>query len=252
MYHVICKITEVKIRLIALLSTALVLIICRTCLADDKTAHQLLAGAIERFDSVQSYTCLLDKRVVKAGKLYEDLSISVKYKKPTRYYFRWQTGARKGREAIFIAGKHNNKIVAHPGGRLFRFMTLHLNPEGRLAMKENRHSLQNSGLEKIIQLVEADFKRAQQNGLDAIRYTGEEHLDDRMVWVVEGRFPKNQGYYARTVILYIDQTLGLPIKVSIYDESDALAEEYVFHQLAINVNLTDQDFDPDNPDYDFY
>jgi hypothetical protein len=130
-------------------------------------------------------------------------------------------------------------------------MTFHLNPEGRLAMKKNRHSLKNSGLEKIMQVMKADFQRAQQNGLNAIRYAGEEHFDGRKVWVLEGRFPENQGYYAKAVVLFLDQILGVPIKVSIYSESDALAEEYVFHQLAINVGLTDQDFDPDNPDYDF-
>jgi hypothetical protein len=177
--------------------------------------------------------------------------VRVKYKKPTHYYFRWQTGARKGREVIFVAGKRNNKIVAHPGG-LFRFMTFHLNPEGRLAMKENRHSLKNSGLEKIMQVMKTDFQRAQQNNMDAIRYTGKERFDGRKVWVLEGRFPENQGYYAKAVVLYLYQILGVPIKVSIYDESDALAEDYVFHQLAINVDLTDQDFDPDNPDYDFF
>lgn len=250
MHHVIFKITSGKIRPITLPVILLVLIICSTCLADDKQANRLLIGAIERFDSVKSYTCLLDKRVAKAGTLYEDLSIKVKYKKPTHYYFHWQTGARKGREVIFVAGKHNNKIVAHPGG-LFRFMTFHLNPEGRLAMKENRHSLKNSGLEKIMHVMKADFQRAQQNGMDVIRYAGEEQFDSRKVWILEGRFPENQGYYAKAVVLYLDQILGVPIKVSIYDESDTLAEEYVFHQLAINVGLTDQDFDPDNPDYDF-
>jgi outer membrane lipoprotein-sorting protein len=251
MHHVIFKITSGKIQPITLPVIVLVLIIYRTCLADDNLANRLLTDAIERFDTVKSYTCLLDKRVAKAGTLYEDLSIRVKYKKPTHYYFRWQAGARKGREVIFVAGKHSNKIVAHPGG-LFRFMTFHLDPEGRLAMKENRHSLKNSGLEKIMEVMEADFQRAQQNGMDAIRYAGEEHFDSRKVWVLEGRFPENQGYYAKTVVLYLDQILGVPIKVSIYDESNALAEEYVFHQLAINVGFTDQDFDPDNPDYDFY
>lgn len=74
----------------------------------------------------------------------------MKYKRPANCYFRWQTGTRKGREVIFAANRHNNKIVAHPGGGLFRFMTFHLDPEGRPAMKENGHSLKNSGLEKIM------------------------------------------------------------------------------------------------------
>jgi negative regulator of sigma E activity len=76
-------------------------------------------------------------------------------------------------------------------------------------------------------------------------------VDHSRVWVLQGKFPRNQGYYAEKVVLFLDQTLLLPIKVSVYDGEDTLLEEYVFHQLAINVGLTDHDFDPGNPDYDF-
>ncbi len=219
--------------------------------AEDQDAGRLLLDAIERYASVQTYTCLLDKQVSKNGKLYEDLSIRVKFKKPANYYFRWEKGVRKGREVIFAAGRHDAKIIAHPGGPL-RFMTFHLDPEGRLAMKENRHSLSNSGLGKIMQLIEADHHLAQENGLQVVRYVGQARIDDRSTWVIEGRFPENRGFYAPKVVLFIDQTLGLPIKVGIYDASGALLEAYLFHQLAVNVPLTERDFDPANPAYDFF
>lgn len=219
-------------------------------MADEMDAGQLLRGAVRRFEAVQSYTCRLDKRVAKSGTLYEDLSISVKYKKPAHYYFRWDLGPRAGREVIFAAGKHSGKIIAHPGG-WFKFMTFRLSPEGRLAMKENRHSLRHSGLEKIMHVVEADYHRSEKEGFDAIHYIGEDRVDDNRVWVLQGKFPKNRGYYAERVVLFLDQTLLLPIKVSIYDGEDTLLEEYVFHRLAINVGLTDRDFDPGNPDYNF-
>lgn len=245
------KMTVGKISGIVVLSIMLVANSVHGCLADDPDPGQLLVSAIHRYKSVESYTCRLDKRVANAGTLHEDLSITVKFKKPTNYYFRWEKGLRRGREVIFDPGRHNGKIVAHPGG-LFRFMVLHLNPEGRLAMKENRHSLKNSGLGKIMQVVEADYRRSRLQGLDAIGFVGKGRIDDRSTWVIQGQFPENQGYYASKVVLFLDQSLGLPIKASIYDGSGRLVEEYVFHQLAINVGLTDQDFDPDNPDYDFF
>ena len=210
----------------------------------------LLLDAVRQFNGVQTYTCRLDKRVVKSGRLHEDLSIFVKYRKPAHYYFRWDKGSRAGQEVIFAAGKHGGKIMAHPGG-WFRFITLRLNPDGRLAMKENRHSLRHSGLEKIISIIEADFLRSRREGLVALHYAGEDWLDDSSVWVLEGRFAKNQGYYAEKVILYIDQTLRLPVKVSVYNGKNTLLEEYVFHHLKINVGWTALDFDPDNPDYNF-
>lgn len=235
---------------VAVLSTIFLFIGALPGHGEEVDAGRLITVATQRYKSVYSYTCLLDKRVAKSGKLYEDLSIRVKYKKPANYYFRWEEGIRKGREVIFSAGRNDEKIVAHPGG-WFRFVTLRLNPEGRLAMKENRHSLKNSGLGKIMQMVEADYRRSQQQGLDAIRYVGEEQVDNRLTWVVQGRFPEDQAYYARRVVLFIDQTLCLPIKVSIFDGSDDLVEEYLFHQLEINVPFTEDDFDPANPAYDF-
>lgn len=235
----------------AWLATLLVVLTGRICLAEDKDAHQVLTNAVRQFETVQSYTCRLEKRVAKSGRLHEDPDIFVKYMKPAHYYFRWDSGTRQGREAIFAAGKHDGKIVAHSGG-LFRFVTLRLDPEGRLAMREHRHSLMHSGLEKIIHLVETDYQRARENGWDAIRRIDRDKVEGRRVWKIESRFPEHQGYYAQKVVLYIDEILRLPIKVSIYDGSQALVEEYIFRDLKINVGLTGRDFEMDHPDYHFH
>ena len=53
-------------------------------------------------------------------------------------------------------------------------------------------------------------------------------------------------------MLYLDQSLKLPIKVSIFDESNALQEEYVFHHLVTHIDFSDDDFDPANPEYGFF
>jgi outer membrane lipoprotein-sorting protein len=222
----------------------------RWCFAFDEDARKIIVGAIERFKAMQDYTCRLDKRVEKNGVMYEDLGIQVKYKKPARYYFRWSAGISKGREAIFAAGRHEGKIVAHPGG-LLRFVTLRLDPEGRLAMRENRHALHHSGLGQIMHLVETNFQRARNIGLNAVQLLGERRVDDRVAWLLQGSFPEDQGFYAKTVLLYIDKKLQLPVKISIHDWSDRLVEEYVFHDLTLNVGLDEEDFDPGNPAYNF-
>jgi outer membrane lipoprotein-sorting protein len=234
-----------------MLSTLFLILNGRICLADDAGVEQLINNMVEKFDTVADYTCRLDKKVKKDGILYEDLSISVKYKKPKHYYFRWDRGSEKGREVIFVAGKYNDKLVAHPGGFL-QFMTFHLDPEGRLAMQRNRHSLQHSGMEKIINLIESNFKRAREKGLDAIQFIGDDRIAERDVWILEGRFPENQGFYAHRVIVSIDKTMTLPVKISIFDWSDALVEEYVFRDLKVNVGITENDFNPGNPDYNFF
>ena len=203
-----------------------------------------------KFETVRDYTCKLDKRVRKNGILYEDLAIAVKYKKPKHYYFRWEQGASKGREVIFVAGKNNDKLVAHPGG-IMQFITLYLDPEGSLAMQRNRHPLQHSGMEKIIFLIQSNYQLAGEKGLDPIQYIKEGNIDGTGVWIVECCFPENEGYYAQRVNISIDKKIALPFQISIYDWSGDLIEEYVFRDLAINVGLEENDFNPGNPEYNF-
>lgn len=58
-------------------------------------------------------------------------------------------------------------------------------------------------------------------------------------------------YYAPRVELCVDATSRLPVKAAIYDDAGRLFERYEHRDLAVNVGLTDLDFDPANPGYDF-
>jgi outer membrane lipoprotein-sorting protein len=53
------------------------------------------------------------------------------------------------------------------------------------------------------------------------------------------------------VVLTVDRELGLPLRALIYDHEGNLYERYEHRDLRINVGLTDRDFDPKNPEYDF-
>ena len=50
----------------------------------------------------------------------------------------------------------------------------------------------------------------------------------------------------------IDKSMALPVSVTIFDWSESLVEEYVFRDLKINVGFTENDFDPGNPEYNFF
>jgi outer membrane lipoprotein-sorting protein len=223
----------------------------RAALAGGPSARELIPTMVKRFATVTDYTCRLDKRVRKEDAFYEDPGIAVKYRKPRHYYFRWEQGPARGREVIYVHGQNHDRLVAHPGGGL-RFLTLHLDPAGRLAMKANRHSLQHSGLEKIVELVASNYDLSLKKGIHAIHCAGQGCFDSKAVWIVEGVFPPDQGFYARKVILLLDTLTGLPVKISIFDGSDRLVEEYAFRNLQINVGLTEADFDPANPEYHYF
>lgn len=219
--------------------------------ADERMVEQLICGAVAQFNAVEDYTCRLEKRVRKNGRLYEDLDILAKYKKPKHYYFRWNKGISKGREVIYVEGKYDDKLVAHPGGFLKTF-TLHLDPESTLAMQKNHHSLRNSGMEKMITLIKSNYVMANEKDIDVIRFMGNGRIDGKKVRIVQGHFPENQGFYARRISIYFCPKVKLPLKISIYNGSDQLVEEYVFRDLKINVGLTENDFSPSNPKYSYF
>jgi nucleoid-associated protein YgaU len=58
-------------------------------------------------------------------------------------------------------------------------------------------------------------------------------------------------YYAGRVLLWVDERLRLPIRAEIFDHDGNPYERYEHRDLEVNVGLTDADFDPANPGYDF-
>ena len=58
-------------------------------------------------------------------------------------------------------------------------------------------------------------------------------------------------FYAGRMVLWIDESLSLPVQVDLYDHEGALYEHYEHRDLKINVGLKPADFDPKNPDYRF-
>jgi len=236
-------------KLTALLS-AIYIINGSSALASQKEVDLLIENSIKRFQQVTDYTCILEKKVNKKGRIFYDSKIYVKFRKPAKYYFKWKEGRFKGQEVIYVPGKNNDHIVAHSGG-LFSFITLKLDPEGRIAMKRNHHSLRRSGMEKIFDILKDSYSRHKSTGCGEIKLEGEGRIDDRPVFIIEGNFPKKNGFYACRVIICMDKELMIPLKVTVYDWSGKLYEEYTFHNLKLNVGWNDKDFDPENSEYRF-
>ena len=58
-------------------------------------------------------------------------------------------------------------------------------------------------------------------------------------------------FYAGRLVVWIDEKLGLPLQIDLYDHEGKLYEHYEHLDLEVNVGLTDADFDPKNPAYRF-
>jgi uncharacterized protein DUF1571 len=58
-------------------------------------------------------------------------------------------------------------------------------------------------------------------------------------------------YYSSRMFVWIDNELNMPLKAITYDHFGQLYEVFENRNLQVNVGLTEKDFDPDNPEYDF-
>jgi hypothetical protein len=222
-------------------------------------ARQVIADCKAKYLTVQDYTCTFFKRERIDGDLYTPHIMTMKARtRPSSLYFKF-VQPNKGREAIFVHGQNNGKIIAHDVG-LGRVVagTMHLDPRGGMAMEENRHPITEAGLGHMIDLVKERWDTELHPGESQILFHPQARVGDRPCLMVESIHSRRSAdFLFYKVKLYIDRELGLPIRFEAYDwprkpgvEGD-LIEEYTYANLKLNVGLKDRDFDPSNGQYSY-
>ena len=108
----------------------------------------------ERYQSVNDYTCTFFKRERISGKLIPAHIMAMKVRtKPQSIYLKFQQPA-KGREAIYIAGRHGGKVLAHDVGfNKLLAGTLALEPTSARAMDDCRHPITEAGIGPLLETV---------------------------------------------------------------------------------------------------
>jgi len=83
-------------------------------------------------------------------------------------------------------------------------------------------------------------------------------LGDRTVTLIESIHPKQESHFEYHIAkIYFDEELGLPVGYEGYlwpakqGDPPVLLEKYFYTDIKINIPLTNLDFDPDNPSYQF-
>ncbi len=190
-------------------------------------------------------------RKVTSGQIVQPLSVYLNFLKPSTV---------KGREVIYVEGKNEGKIIAHEGGFKGRFLpTVTIPPDGMLAMRGQRYPMTEIGVENlIVKLIERGQKARTAPDVQC-EFRKNARVKDRVCTVMQvtqpTRRPDADFYQAQ---VFIDDQLNMPIRYIAYDwpaqENDPLQviEEYNYLDLKLNVGLTDADFDPNNPNYNFY
>jgi outer membrane lipoprotein-sorting protein len=235
--------------LLALLSVLSAQIIARA--QDRIDLEKRLQETEEALAKVDNYTAVFHRIERVDGKLVPEEITFLKFKRPFKVYMRW-ISPYKGQESLYVQGANNNKVRAHGTG-FTGLITVNLDPTGGLAMENSRHPITEAGLEILVKKVGSNLRRGLRAGELTSKDRGEQTVYGRKTQELEGILPKDpsKGYYCYRCIVNLDLETKMPIKTQIFDWEDQLVESYGYEHLSLNPGLSDQDFDPKNPEYHF-
>ena len=222
------------------------------CKAGGPDLIEMLRQAQKKYETVVDYTVTFHKQQRVGGVLHEEEVALYKFRKPFSVYLKWTGAIDKGREALYVEGKHDGRALVHLGGMVNYFApTFALHPKGTLAMRKNLRPITESGLGNTIALLVRVCEQAKRNGDLQVRYIGMGETAGRPVHRFERMLPSGKGYPAHKTLVDIDKENGYPVSVVSYGWNGELLEKYLYEDLRTNVGLTDADFDRTNRAYQF-
>ena len=222
-------------------------------------ALRAIADCQARYDRVDDYTCTFYKRERIAGRMTPLHIMSMKVRtKPQSIYFKFQQPAH-GREAIYIAGRHGSKVLAHDVGfNKIIAGTLALEPTSSRAMEDCRHPITEAGIGPLLETLAKRWAAELDPEGTRLDFRDDILVGTRRCTMIESTHPHRRPEFLHHMArVYIDQELGLPIRFEAFDwpkhagSEPELTEEYSYSNLKLNVGLHDIDFDISNSAYSF-
>jgi hypothetical protein len=214
-----------------------------------------------RYDTVRDYVCTFTKREWINGRLTPLHVMSMKVRtQPRSIYLKFrQPNPRAGREAIYVDGRNDGKVLAHDVG-LGRLIagTLCLDPTGPRAMEDCRHPITHAGIGALLDTLEHRWSTELDPAESLVEFRDGLTVESRPCMLIQTTHPREDtDFLFHQVRVYIDRELRLPIRFEAFDWPEnpgaepQLVEEYTYTDLRLNVGLGDADFDVSNADYAF-
>ena len=209
---------------------------------DASEVDRLLERLASASASLRDYVCTFTKQEHVDGELQPVDTILLKQRRQPRcVYMKWVAGPHLGREAIHCPAKYGANFKVHERSGIASWMTLSLDPTGRIAMDGERHPITEAGIlftvEELARRLASDRSRLrfERSGTDCLTTTQTEPT----------------GHYAHRTEVCLDPQRSLPVSLQVWDVNGRLLERYVYSDYRTDVGLTDRDFDVANPDYGF-
>ncbi len=234
-----------------------------------KGEHPLLPSVrwakqgVEGVKQIKDYSCDFVKQERIDGALGEEQYITMKVRhEPFSIYMRF-TGpdSVKGQEVIYVRDKNEGNLLAHPTGIKKRLVgTVSLKPNSMLAMNGNRYPITDAGILKLVERLIEVGEHDMQFGECTVEYFRGAKVADRESTCIQVLHPTpRRSFLFHMARIYVDDELNLPVHYEAYDwpkanDPDAqpqLLEKYTYYNIKINNGFTDEDFDVNNPAYEF-
>ncbi len=217
--------------------------------------------------NIRDYTATMVKRELVNGRIGEQefMKIKVRNRKgdPGQEYVPFSVYMKflkpnAGREVLYVENRYNGNLLVHEPGLLTGSKTFELQPDGALAMRGNRHPIYDAGIENLVKKLIEKAERDRQLGYCQVEYREGAKINGRECLLIEvTHAERKREYEFHKAQVFIDDELQIPVRYASYDwppaarQEPVLIEEYTYTKVKLNVGLTDRDFDPANPEYDF-
>ena len=163
-----------------------------------------------------------------------------------------------GQEAIWVENQNDGKLIGHGSG-LQKLITVNLKPDSWLAMRGNRYPITELGIETLlIRMIEKGEKSRKHEAACQVDYSRDLKINGNPATKITITHPeKHRDLEFHVAKIYIDDKLQLPVGYEGYTWPEKeggeplLIERYFYQDLEINPGLTELDFDPQNPEYEY-
>ncbi|NBO93177.1 MAG: DUF1571 domain-containing protein [Planctomycetia bacterium] len=221
------------------------------------TSEQLFTSARQKVTTFDSYIVRLIRREALRGTMQPTETLLVRFRaKPWSVYFKWLGKEGEGREVSYVRGQYGDKIHTRLAAGDFPLMPagrrISLSPDNSLVRNACRHPIDEAGfaasVERIGRLIANVAQNPKTQGKLTVLGPLSREEFDKPVFALEHTLPAGldptleQGG-RRTYFFHPDH--HLPMLITAQDHNGAEAEYYRYDRLQADVNLDDEDFDPD-------
>ncbi len=219
--------------------------------------------------NIRDYTATITRRELVNGKLsdYQSMFVKVRNRKtrdgqtivPLSAYLKFTSPSSvAGREVVWVEGKNEGKLCAHEARGLISLKSWWLDPDGRFAMDGNKYPIYEIGVENLAAKLIEKGERDRKYGECEVKFYENAKINGRLCSVIKVIHPIRRDHFDFHIAqIYIDNEMNIPVRYAAWTWPEkeggrpVLEEEYTYTNVKLNVGLTDADFSPNNPNYNF-